>query len=90
MDKRNLDRDDPLLKPLTIAQAMELTGRTRRTIDQWIKDGDLEVYTSPIPPRRVVVKKELLEVELRKHEAGKAGRPRKRPADDTPKEPDAG
>ena len=82
MDRDKLDRDDPMLRPLTIKQAAALVGRTPKTIGQWIKDGDLEVFTSAIPPRRVVVRKELLEVELRKHEAGKAGRPRKPPAED--------
>lgn len=82
MDRSKLDRDDPMLRPLTIKQAAALVGRTPKTIGQWIKDGDLEVFTSAIPPRRVVVRKELLEVELRKHEAGKAGRPRKPPLED--------
>lgn len=82
MDRDKLDRDDPLLRPLTIAQAAALVGRTPKTIKRWIDDGDLEVFTSAVPPRRVVVRKELLEVELRKHEAGKAGRPRKPPVED--------
>lgn len=29
------------IEPLTIAEAMKLTGRSKRTIDRWIKDGHL-------------------------------------------------
>lgn len=89
MDKDKLDRDDPMLRPLSIREAAALVGRTPKTIGQWIKDGELEVYKSPIPPRRVVVRKELLEVELRKYEAGKAGRPRKAPTEGDSDVPEA-
>ncbi len=66
---------DPLFKPLTIDEAAEVAGRTRRTIDQWIKDGHLRVVPLGDPPRRAVVKKELLELEARKWHAGLRGRP---------------
>lgn len=29
------------IEPMTIAEAMKLTGRSKRTIDRWIKDGHL-------------------------------------------------
>lgn len=29
------------IEPLTIGEAMKMTGRSRRTIDRWIKDGHL-------------------------------------------------
>jgi excisionase family DNA binding protein len=76
------DLDDPLYKLLTIAQAMEATGRTRRTIDKWIKKGELQVYRLGYPPVRYVVKRQLLELEARKWRAGLLGRPRKSPDDE--------
>lgn len=48
---------------LTVSQAMKATGRSKRTIDRWIKDGrlhsvDLGGYDGVIVPR-----KEVAEVE---------------------------
>jgi hypothetical protein len=71
------DPDDPLCRLLTIAQAMKATGRSRRTIDKWIKKGELQVHTIGRPPIRYVVKRELLELEAAKWRAALKGRPRK-------------
>lgn len=70
-------KDDPLFMPLTIDEAATLAGRTRRTIDQWIADGDLPVVQLEHPRRRVVVKRHLLDLEVRKRKAALKGRPRK-------------
>lgn len=76
------DRDDPLLRPLTIKQAMELTGRSKRTIDRWIQDGRLRKVRLPaIPgemPEDVLVEREVLEAERDTRQAAHRGRPRVR------------
>jgi len=38
------DPTDPLFKPLTLKQVLEITGRTRRTIERWSKDGRIARY----------------------------------------------
>lgn len=76
-DTAAFDRDDPLYTPLTIRQAMELTGRSRKTIDSWIKDGRLRVVKLKDPAQRAVITGELLEVEVKAWRAGRMGRPRK-------------
>lgn len=77
------DPADPLFTPLTIGEAAKAAGRSRRTIDAWIKDGVLDVVQLENPPRRVVVKRQLLDLEVRRRKAALKGRPRKpRPAPD--------
>ncbi len=71
------DRDDPLLRPLTIKQAMELTGRSERTIDRWIQNGRLrKVRLDGDPPQEVLIEREVLEVERATRRAARQGRPR--------------
>lgn len=48
---------------LTVSQAMKMTGRSKRTIDRWIKDGrlhsvDLGGYDGVIVPRGEVAQVE--------------------------------
>ncbi len=75
--ERKLDPDDPLLRPLTIKQAMELTGRSERTIDRWIHDGRLrKVRLNGDPPQEVLIEREVLEVERATRRAARRGRPR--------------
>lgn len=59
---------------LTMSQAMKMTGRSKRTIDRWIKDGhlhsvDLGGFDGVIMPR-----KEVAEVEKRMRDNRAAGR----------------
>jgi excisionase family DNA binding protein len=66
---------------LTVSQAMSMTGRSKRTIDRWIKDGhlhsvDLGGYDGVIVPR-----KEVAEVEKRMRDNQSATRT---VADETP------
>jgi excisionase family DNA binding protein len=80
------DRDDPLLRPLTIKQAMELTGRSDRTIERWIHDGRLrKVVLQGDPPQQVLIEREVLEVERATRRSARQGRPRhkgiEKPAD---------
>lgn len=57
------DRPAPLFTPLTIAQAMAATGRSKRTIDRWIREGHLRKV--PLDGQPVLVEEEVLEYEKR-------------------------
>lgn len=66
---------------LTVSQAMKMTGRSKRTIDRWIKDGrlhsvDLGGYEGVIMPRT-----EVAQVEKRMRDNQAASRT---VADETP------
>lgn len=81
---QGLDPNDPLLRPLTIKQAMELTGRSERTIDRWIHDGRLrKVRLGGDPPQDVLIEREVLETERATRRAARQGRPRAKTADTT-------
>jgi excisionase family DNA binding protein len=85
MTTPGLDRDDPLLRPLTIKQAMELTGRSNRTIDRWIQDGRLrKVKLGGDPPQEVLIEREVLEAERATRQASRRGRPRPKVGDTPP------
>lgn len=72
-----LDPNDPLLRPLTIAQAMALTGRSERTIERWIHDGRLrKVRLGGDQPQDVLIEREVLETERATRRAARRGRPR--------------
>jgi len=82
MTTPGFDRDDPLLRPLTIKQAMELTGRSDRTIERWIHDGRLRKVTlQGDPPQQVLIEREVLEVERATRQASRRGRPRAKTTD---------
>lgn len=85
--ERRLDPDDPLLRPLTVKQAMALTGRSERTIDRWIHDGRLRTVRLTHPPEDVLIEREVLEVERATRQAARRGRPRPKRSD-TPPETD--
>ncbi len=85
MSEPGFDRDDPLLRPLTIKQAMELTGRSDRTIERWIHDGRLRKVTLPgDPPQEVLIERQVLEVERATRRAARQGRPRPKKTDTPP------
>lgn len=86
------DRDDPLMRPLTIRQAMELTGRSDRTLHRWIHDGRLRVVrlTGTEPPEQVLIEREVLEVERATRRAARRGRPRPKNTDTQGESVDAG
>lgn len=85
------DRDDPLFTPLTIAEVMARTGRSRKTIDRWIKTEQLRVVKLDDPPATYAVERDVLELEQRMRAATQAskdaiaargGRPGARPPRD--------
>lgn len=71
--------EDPLFTPLTIPEAAEVADRTERTIRDWITAGDLKAVRIEGVRGRVVVKRHLLDLEVRKRKAALKGRPRKSP-----------
>lgn len=73
--------EDPLFTPLTIPEAAEFADRTERTIRGWITAGDLKAVRIEGARGRVVVKRHLLDLEVRKRKAALKGRPRKTPPD---------
>lgn len=83
------DPNDPLFRPLSIKEAMRLTGRSERTIERWIHDGRLRTVRLKDPPETVVVERDVLEVERATRRAAQQGRPGPRSggtSDDTPSE----
>jgi predicted DNA-binding transcriptional regulator AlpA len=78
--------DDPLFKPLTLAEVIEITGRSRRTIERWIAAGRLPRYIDPVSGRAVFNEFEVVNVESERHSAAlenwdrirrRLGRPRR-------------
>lgn len=63
---------------LTLDQAADATGRSRRTIERWITDERLAVAT--VGGTRYVHELRVLEVERDTRRAARAGRPGARPA----------
>jgi hypothetical protein len=58
-------RLDELCKPVPLAEVLGRIGnqRSQRTIDRWIKAGRLRVIDLGAPPGKVVILRELLELE---------------------------
>lgn len=73
---REFDPEDPLFRPISIADAMRLTGRSKDTIDRWIKQGHLRVVRLDQPPEDVLIEREVVDTEYRKRLAARQGRPR--------------
>lgn len=89
-----IDPTDPMFKPVTIKQALEITGRSRRTLERWVEQGHLTRYEQQYRRRTVVLfnEDELAGVEKERNDAAienrdrirrRGGRPGPRtPADD--------
>lgn len=74
----HLDLTDPLFKPLTFEQVLEITERKRRTVEKWIAGGRLTAYE--LNHRRTIVKvfneDEVTAVEKEMSDAAEANRAR--------------
>lgn len=70
-------RADPLFRALTIAEVMARTGRTRRTVDRWLKDGRIEPVVLG-DGQRVLVERDVVELERDMRKAAEANRQRVR------------
>lgn len=66
----------PPVDPLTISQVMEITGRSKRTIERWTSQGILTPYEVAHPREIVYLEAEVLDVEHEKTRAKRQGRPR--------------
>jgi hypothetical protein len=73
----NIDPADPLCRPISIADAMARTGRSRRTIDRWIHDGQLRVVRLENPPEDVLIEREVVTLEKARRDGRRRGRPPK-------------
>lgn len=71
----NIDPNDPLCRPISIADAMARTGRSRRTIDRWIHDGQLRVVRLDNPPEDVLIEREVVTLEKARRDGQRQGRP---------------
>jgi len=56
-------RIDTLCRPIPLTEVMARTGRSKRTIDRWIKAERLRVIELQNPPEKVVILRELVELE---------------------------
>lgn len=78
MTERRIDPNDPLFQPLTLKQVMEITGRSRRTIQKWVQGEKLTKYE--VEHRRKVVpvfdEGEVLDVEKEMRDAAEENRDR--------------
>jgi hypothetical protein len=73
-----IDPDNPMFKPVTIKQALEITGRSRRTLERWVEEKHLTKYEQQ--HRRTVVvlfnENELTRVEKERSDAAIENRDR--------------
>lgn len=69
-----MSAEDPQFRPLTIAEAARVTGRTSRTIQRWVSTGQLTKYEVENPRRVVLVEQEVVEMERQQRAAANASR----------------
>lgn len=70
------DPDDPLFRPISVRDAMRLTGRSDDTINRWIRQGHLRVVHLADPPEDALIEREVVETAKRKRRDARRGRPR--------------
>lgn len=75
-----MNADD--ITPLTISEVMKMTGRSKRTIDRWIKDGHLHPVDLGGFEGVIVDRTEAALAEKQMRDTQRVGRPsKKRPSD---------
>lgn len=74
MTRTRLDPDDQLSYLLTLDEAAQVAAVTRRTVNRWIAQRRLRVH-----PGRLVVERDVLDVERACRHAAHQGRPGPRP-----------
>jgi hypothetical protein len=67
---------DALCKPLSLAEVMKRTGRSKRTIERWVASGQLTKYELDNPREVVFVAREALETEKEMHDRAQENRER--------------
>lgn len=95
MTGKRIDPTSPMFQLLTLKQVLEITERSRRTIEKWVRDGKLTKYE--VEHQRKVIpvfnEDEVVEVEKEMRDAAEENRDRirrrgGRPGPRTPKVPD--
>lgn len=76
MTANRIDPNDPMFKPLTMRQVLEITERSQRTINRWIQAGRLTAYEEKYRRRVVFNEDEVVELEHETTVARRRGRPR--------------
>jgi len=73
-----IDPGDPMFKPVTIKQALEITGRSRRTLERWVQEEYLTKYEQQYRRKVVVLfnEDELTRVEKERSDAAIENRDR--------------
>jgi hypothetical protein len=71
-----IDPTDPLFKPLTLNEVLEITERSQRTINRWIQTGRLTAYEEKHRRQILFNEDEVVELEYEKNRARRQGRPR--------------
>ncbi len=89
MTTPEFDPDDPLFRPISVADAMKLTGRSDDTINRWITEGRLRVVHLNDPPEDALIEREVVDTALEKRRAARRGRPRPKRGDKAPEGGDA-
>jgi phage terminase Nu1 subunit (DNA packaging protein) len=71
MTASGIDPTNPMFKPLTVKQAVEITGRSRRTLERWVKEGRLTKYEETYRQQVVILynEDELAEIEQERNAA---------------------
>lgn len=69
-------RLDALCRPMTMAEVMRATGRTRRTIDRWVEHGELTKYELEHPREIVFNARDVAETEKRMRDAAQENKDR--------------
>ena len=76
MSPPTIDPTDPLFRPLTLAQVLEITERSRRTVERWVKEHKLTPYEENHRRRVVFNEAEVLDVEQKMSAAALENRER--------------
>lgn len=79
-----IDPTDPMFKPLTLDQVIEITERSQRTINRWIQTGRLTAYEEKHRRQIVFNEDEVVELEHETTIARRRGRPRPSRQSETP------
>lgn len=89
MSAPEFDPDDPLFRPISFKDAMELTGRSDDTLNRWIKEGHLRVVRLKDPPEDALIEREVVDTALQKRRDARRGRPRPKRDEQPRADPDA-
>lgn len=76
MTHPQIDPTDPMFQPISLAQVLEITQRSQRTINRWIQTGRLTAYEEKRRRQVVFHEGEVVDLEHETTQAARQGRPR--------------